>query len=145
MLEARAIVVQLEGSVAVVEARQSGGCGHCDNPNGCGANKLSQLFCTKPRRFRVRNAIDARIGEEVEVSIADGVLLRSALTVYFLPLLLALAGGMLGAHWAFDYASSDAYAAVGAASGLGAGFLLIRLSRLRLLSGPAMPVIKRCS
>jgi len=145
VLEARAIVVQLEGPEAIVEARQSGGCGHCDDAKGCGAGKLSQLFCTQPRRFRVRNGINARIGEEVEVSMADGVLLRSALTMYFLPLLLALAGGMLGTHWAFDYASGDAYAAVGAALGLTAGFLLVRLSRLRLLSSSAAPVIKRCS
>ena len=145
MLEARAIVVHLEGPEAIVEARQSGGCGHCDNPKGCGANKLSQLFCTKPRQFRVSNTINARIGEEVEVSIADGVLLRSALTMYFLPLLLAFGGGMLGTYLAFDYASGDAYAAVGAALGLVAGFLLVRLFRLRILSSSAAPVIKRCS
>ena len=145
MLEARAIVVHLEGPEAIVEARQSGGCGHCDNPKGCGANKLSQLFCTKPRQFRVSNTINARIGEEVEVSIADGVLLRSALAMYFLPLLLAFGGGMLGTHMAFDYASGDAYAAVGAVLGLVAGFLLVRLFRLRILSSSAAPVIKRCS
>ena len=144
MLETRAIVVQLEGFDAIVEARQSGGCGHCDDAKGCGAGKLSQLFCTQPRRFRVHNGINARIGEEVEVSMADGVLLRSALIMYFLPLLLALAGGMLGSRWAFDYASGDAYAAVGAALGLTAGFLLVRLSRLRLLSSSAAPAIKRC-
>jgi sigma-E factor negative regulatory protein RseC len=143
MLETRAIVVQLEGPEAIVEARQSGGCGHCDDAKGCGAGKLSQLFCTQPRRFRVHNGINARIGEEVEVSLADGVLLRSALTMYFLPLLLALGGGMLGTHWATDYASSDAYAALGAVLGLAAGFLLVRLSTLRRLSSAA-PVIKRC-
>ena len=145
MLETRAIVVQLQGPEAIVEARQSGGCGHCDDAKGCGAGKLSQLFCMQPRRFRVRNGINARIGEEVEVAMADGVLLRSALTMYFLPLLLALVGGMLGTHWAFDYTSGDIYAAVGAALGLTAGFLLVRLSRLRLLSSSAAPVIKRCS
>lgn len=142
MLEARAIVVELEGPEAIVEARQSGGCGHCDDAKSCGAGKLSQLFCVRPRRFRVRNAINAHIGEEVEVQIADGVLLRSALTVYFLPLLLALAGGTLGTHWAADYASADGYAAVGAATGLIAGFLLVKLSALR--HPAATPVIKRC-
>lgn len=140
MLEARAIVIQLEGREAVVEARQSGGCGHCDDAKGCGAGKLSQLFCVRPRRFRVRNAINAHIGEEVEVQIADGVLLRSVLTVYFLPLLLALAGGMLGTGWA-DQANTDGYAAVGAALGLVAGFLLVRLTALR--SPADAPTIRR--
>ena len=143
MLETRAIVIQLEGDGAIVEARPSGGCGHCDNQKGCGSSKLSQLFCTEPRRFRVHNGINARIGEEVQVSVADGVLLRSALTMYFLPLLLLLAGGMLGARWTADTASSDLYAAVGAALGLAAGFLLIRLSALRHPFSGKPPVITR--
>lgn len=143
MLETRAIVIQLEGMDAIVEARPSGGCGHCDNEKSCGSSKLSQLFCTEPRRFRVHNGINARIGEEVQVSVADGVLLRSALTMYFLPLLLLLAGGMLGAHWTADAASSDAYAALGAVLGLAAGFLLIRLSALRHPSSGKPPVITR--
>ena len=142
MLETRAIVIQLEGSEAIVEARQSGGCGHCDDAKSCGAGKLSQLFCTKPRRFRVRNGINAHIGEEVEVSLADGVLLRSALTVYLLPLLLTLAGGMMATSWANSQTNSDGYAAIGASLGLVAGFVLVRLSTLRR---PAVaPVIKRC-
>ena len=145
MLEARAIVVQVEGAEAIVEATRSGGCGHCDSKQGCGSGKLSQLFCSQPRRFRVRNGINARIGEEVQVSLADGVLLRSALVMYFLPLLLALGGGGLGTWAADSAADADMYAALGAAVGLAAGFLLIRLSALRRLSAATPPVITRCS
>ncbi|MBI1174776.1 MAG: Fis family transcriptional regulator [Sideroxydans sp.] len=144
MLETRAIVVQLEGTEAIVESRQGGGCGHCDSEKGCGSGKLAQLFCTQPRRFRVRNGINARIGEEVQVAIADGVLLRGALTMYFLPLLLALGGGMVGTSWAHSAASSDAYAAGGVVLGLVTGFLLVRLLALRRSSSAVPPVITRC-
>lgn len=146
MLETRATVVLLEGPDAIVESRPSGGCGQCDNEKGCGSGKLSQLLRTQPRRFRVRNGIHARVGEEVQVSVADGVLLRSALVMYLFPLLLALGGGMLGTHWASEgVASSDAYAAIGVAAGLALGFMLVRLPILRRHLLPSFPpVISRC-
>lgn len=144
MLETRATVVLLDGPDAIVESRPSGGCGHCDNQQGCGSGNLSQLFCTEPRRFRVHNGIDAHIGEEVQVSVADGVLLRTALVMYLLPLLLALVGGMLGSQLASDSASSDGYAALGVAFGLASGFVGVRLSVLRhRLLPTAPPVISR--
>lgn len=145
MLETRAIIIHLDGAEAIVEARQGGGCGQCDSANGCAGGKVSKLFCSQPRQFRVRNDISARIGEEVQVSVADGVLLRSAVIMYMLPLLLLLAGGGLGSYWATDVASRDGYAAVGALLGLVAGFLLIKFAsvRYRALSA-AQPIIARC-
>lgn len=142
MLETRAIIIQLDGAEAVVEAKQGGGCGHCDSEKGCG--KAAQLFCSQPRRFRVRNDINARIGEEVQVSVADGVLLRSAAIIYLLPLVLLLAGGLLGSHWAGDVSHRDGYAAIGALLGLAAGFALVRLVTLRQrVLSPVQPVIIR--
>lgn len=128
MLETRAIIVRLDGAEAVVEAMQGGGCGHCDSKNGCGGGKLSALFCTQPRRFRVHNGIDARVGDEVQVSVADGALLRSALIMYMLPLALLLLGATLGASLADGVSRRDAYAVIGALFGLAAGFALARLS-----------------
>ena len=85
MTETRAIVVSLDGNKAMVESLQGGGCGNCDSENGCGSGKLSQLFCSEPRRFRVRNDVNAKVGSVVLVTVAEGVLLRSALLMYFLP------------------------------------------------------------
>ena len=142
MLETRAIIIQLDGAEAVVEAKQGSGCGHCDSEKGCG--KAAQLFCSQPRRFRVRNDINARIGEEVQVSVADGVLLRSAVIIYMLPLVLLLAGGLLGSYWASDISHRDGYAAIGALLGLAAGFALVRLVTLRQRAlSPLQPVITR--
>ncbi len=145
MLETRATVVQLEGSDAIVEAKQGGGCGHCSSEGGCGSGKISQLFCTQPRRFRVRNGIGAQVGDEVQVSVADGVLLRSALTLYGLPLLLLLGGGLMGAQYPADAASRDALAAVGAGAGLLIGFVLAkRIASEQLAISSVAPSIVRC-
>jgi sigma-E factor negative regulatory protein RseC len=147
MLETRAIVIRLEGGKAVVEAGQGGGCGHCDSKNGCGSGKLTQLFCSRPRQFVVHNEAGARVGDEVQVTVADGALLRSVVVMYVLPLVLLLAGGLLGSHWAGGNAvSGDAWAASGALLGLLAGFVFAR--RLAVSRQGAMvaaqPFISRC-
>ncbi|MGO8755468.1 MAG: SoxR reducing system RseC family protein [Gallionellaceae bacterium] len=145
MLETHAIVVKLDGTEAIVESTESGGCGQCSNINGCGNGELSKMFCAGPREFRVPNGIGAQVGDEVEVSVADGALLRSAFIAYIFPLLLMFAGGSLGTILAGAH-TQDKYAAIGALAGLLAGFVLIRWFTLRqrisILS--LSPVIASC-
>jgi sigma-E factor negative regulatory protein RseC len=125
----RAIVVQELGEHATVQPLSSGGCGHCDSEGGCGSSNLSKMFCSsKPRQFTVVNAVQAKVGDEVQVTLPDGMLLRGAMKMYIWPLLLLLLGGMLGAGLAGGEASRDVYAGVGALGGLLLGFLLARIS-----------------
>lgn len=124
MLETRAIIIHIRGNEALVEAKGGGGCGNCDSENGCGSGKLSKLFCSKPRQFIVKNEANAEVGDEVQITLADGVLLRSSMLMYVVPLSLLLSGGMLGAHWASTTAQRDGYSALGALIGLVIGFVL---------------------
>jgi sigma-E factor negative regulatory protein RseC len=78
----------------------------------------------------VRNDGDAKVGAAVQVSLAEGALLHSALLMYVLPLLLMLAGALLAAYWAAAD-NADAYSALGAVLGLGLGFLLAKMLSLR--------------
>jgi sigma-E factor negative regulatory protein RseC len=129
MLEMRAIVIQVMGEEASVQPLSTGGCGHCDSEGGCGSGTLTKLFCSsKPRSFIVRNEAGARVGDEVQVSIPDGVLLRGAVKMYVLPLILLLVGGIAGVSLAGVAVMRDAYAAAGAGIGLLFGFILARLS-----------------
>lgn len=142
MMETRAIVIRVEGKEALVESMQGGGCGHCDSENGCGSGKMSQLFCSEPRRFRVRNDAEAQVGTLVQVTLPEGVLLRSALLMYILPLILLLCGAVAGAQLANETANADTYAALGGFVGLISGFVLANvLSVLRPLASIAQPVI----
>lgn len=145
MLETRAVVVQLDGNEALVESMQSGGCGRCSSENGCGGDKLSQLFGSKQRRFRVRNDANAQIGTEVQVSLSEGVLLRSAMLMYILPLVLLLCGGALAGQLPADKASADHYSIIGGVVGLLLGFVLAKwlASHQRGLA-VAQPVIESC-
>jgi len=125
MLETRAIVVQIDGQHALVQANQGNGCGQC-NGKGCGTGKLSQLFCSKPRQFQVDNPINASVGDEVIVSVMDGAVLRGIGLVYLLPLALLVAGAMLGSLSAAQAVQRDGFAAAGAVIGLIGGFVLSR-------------------
>ncbi len=129
MLEMHAIVIQVEGVEALVQPLDTGGCGHCASEGGCGSSSLSKLFCShKPRHFKVSNEVRAKVGDEVQVSIPDGVLLRGAMKLYVLPLILLLLGGIAGVSMAGESAGRDACAATGAAFGLLLGFAFARLS-----------------
>lgn len=125
MLETRAIVVRIDGQHALVQADQGNGCEQC-NGKGCGTGKLSRLFCSKPRQFRVENPINAGIDDEVIITVAEGAILHGISMVYLLPLLLLTIGAMLGNQWAAQAEHRDAYAAVGALSGLLVGFVLAK-------------------
>ncbi len=126
MLEMRAIVLNVQGSHAEISPL-GGGCGMCLSAGGCGSGKLSQMFCSsQPRRFLARNEARARVGDEVRVCLPDGVLLRSSWRMYLLPLILALAGALLGSALASVPAYRDGWASLGALLGLAIGFFWSR-------------------
>lgn len=142
MIQTRAVIIRLQGKDALVESTQGGGCGNCDSENGCSSSKLSQLFCSEPRRFLVRNDADAPVGTLVQVTLPDGVLLHSALLMYILPLVLLMFGALAGAQWAHYASSSDAYSAIGGLIGLISGFVVVKfITSRRRLSSVAQPVI----
>lgn len=144
MLETRAIIVEVHKDEASVQAL-GGGCGHCSSEGGCGSGALSKLFCSdKPRHFIARNEAQAKVGDEVQVSLPDGVLLRGALTIYVLPLALVLGGGISGVALAGG-GDRDIYAATGATVGLLLGLALTRLSPFRGGRAVVSSVIKRRS
>lgn len=143
MLETRAIIVQVEGQYALVQASQVNGCEQCKG-KGCGSGKLSQLFCSKPRQFQVENRINAGVGDEVVISVAEGAILRGISLVYLLPLLLLVMGAMLGGAWVGQSPGQhDGYAAAGALSGLAAGFISVKWISLSRAGNHLQPYIAR--
>ena len=142
MLETRAIIVQVEGQYALVQANQANGCEQC-NGKGCGTGKLSQLFCSKPRQFQVDNPINASVGDEVVISVAEGAVLRGIGLVYLLPLLLLVMGAMLGSIGVEQPEQRDGYAAAGALFGLAVGFVIAKWISLRQARSHFQPYIAR--
>lgn len=142
MLETRAIIVQVEGQYALVQADQANGCEQC-NGKGCGSGKLSRLFCSKPRQFQVDNPINASVGDEVVISVAEGAVLRGVVLVYLLPLLLLVMGATLGSIGVEQTEQRDGYATAGALFGLVVGFVIAKLMSLRQAGKHFQPYIAR--
>lgn len=142
VLETRAVVIGIDGQHALVQPDQTNGCKQC-NGKGCGAGKLAGLFCSKPRQFRVNNPIDASIGDEVIVTVAEGAVMRGIGLVYLIPLALLLLGATLGSIWAQQSGQSDSYAAVGALLGLTAGFVFAKWISLHQAGSHFQPYIDR--
>lgn len=144
MLETRAVIVRIEGRHALVQASQASGCEHCSG-KGCGANKLSRMFCSKPRLFEVGNPINAGVGDEVVISVAEGSILRGIGLIYLLPLLLLVMGAMLGSGLAELPGQRDGYAAAGAMLGMAAGFAIARwISLFRDRNQPGAVIARQC-
>ena len=125
MIEERAVVMDAGDGHAWVEIQRRSACGACAASGGCGTAVLGKLW--SGRRIRVRAIAEEplRAGDEVCVGLADGVLLRGALLAYSLPLLLLLAGALLG-QMAFAGAGEEPVVLSGAL-GLGLGFLAVRV------------------
>lgn len=140
MLETRATVVQLDGYNALVEADHVSSCEQCSG-KGCSSSKLGQLFCSTPRQFQVENSINAKVGDDVLVAVAEGVVLRGIGLAYLLPLLLLLAGAALGSLSAGAPEQQDGYALMGALLGLVIGFVLSKQISLRQSKGYFQPYL----
>jgi positive regulator of sigma E activity len=86
------------------------------------------MFCSsQPRSFIVLNQADAKVGDEVNITLPEGSLLYSSLRMYLIPLLLMIGAGFVGVSFATDAATRDGYALIGSLVGLMLGFALGKL------------------
>ena len=120
-----AVVVEVSGSEVRVEvAGRAPACGNCRTPEACQDSLLG--LRTGPRQYRMDNLIGARVGDRVQLTVADGTLWRASLGSYVLPILLAIGGAAIGQSWA-----GDTWAVVGTLIGLACGLALLRRNEIR--------------
>lgn len=78
-----------EGRAEVIRVRESACSGDCHQCSGCGAAQQTLLLTAE-------NPIGARVGDLVVISSTSAVVLKAAAVLYMLPLVLFLAGYLLG-------------------------------------------------
>lgn len=110
-----AIIRAVVGRQVEVEI-ETGGCGRCHEPGGCGGQNLSRAFCGGPKRYLIDNPLSARVGDRVHVGVEPASVRRAATRAYVVPLLATLAGAAAGSVF------GSAFGVVGAAAGLGVGW-----------------------
>jgi sigma-E factor negative regulatory protein RseC len=125
MSQCDAFVIETSGTEVWVEvAGRAPACGNCKNPAACQGGLFGSG--AGPRRYKLTNSIGARVGDRVQLTVADGTLWRSAVASYVLPIVLAIGGAILGQAFA-----GDAWAVTGTLGGLGCGLVLLRRKEIR--------------
>ena len=84
--------VHSDGTATVIHVRESACSGDCHKCSGCGAVQQAMIF-------QARNPIGARPGDLVTVESATGPVLKAAAVLYLLPLVLFIAGYLVGMQW----------------------------------------------
>ena len=114
----RAKVVEVKGSVAVVEVMRSTMCEGCENSAGCGGHCAITGIVgdSRPMKAKADNAVGALTGEIVEVESEGREILGAAALVFLAPLLVC---GL------FYFAGSRIFGSQGAGTvSAAAGFVL---------------------
>lgn len=125
MTRCEAVVVAVSGRDVWVEVPgRAPACGSCQTVDACQSGLLG--MAAAPRRFRLENTLGTRVGDHVQLTVADGTVWRASLASYVLPLLLAIGGAVIGQLY-----SGDVGAALGTLAGLACGALLLRRKELR--------------
>lgn len=151
MIESEAVVLRVEADRAWVRIRPHAPCGQCDPETGCKTVAMTRLFSGNKQEFPVLNPIAAREGDLVKVAVADGVLLRSALRGYGLPLAGILAGAAAG-RLLSGAQDADLASLAGAVAGAALAFGLLRCrprspaDEPRIISRyePGLPMLSSC-
>lgn len=107
---------------ALVEVRADTVCARCAAGKGCGAGLFGKRETLRQVAVRVPERASIHEGDSVRLVMQPRDLLVASAIVYGWP----LAGGVLGALFAWWLGGSDAQAAVTALAGIGAGAWLAR-------------------
>jgi len=126
-------VVAVSGDRIWVQTIRASACESCSARQGCGQRVLAGVSGGRANQVLVANSLDARVGDEATLAIDESALLGASLLVYALPLILMVAGAVLGHQWSAGSATGDVAAMIGAAGGLALGFIVARKGQSRSL------------
>ena len=115
-------VISVANGTAQVESTAQTGCGACQSRESCGVSGLGKYFSGTRKAIEVQCGVNVQAGDELQLSLSENDLLKAGLLAYLLPSVLAL----MGAGIASALGLGDVGAALGAANGMAAGFLLGR-------------------
>lgn len=133
MIEERARVIAVENNQLLLEAQTRTACNACAAKQGCGTSVLSRWVGRKFTRFQAANTVNARVGDEVVVGLAEEAMLKGSVFVYLLPLLAMIGFALLADSLiSADAASRDLLVLISAISGFA---LMLVISRLLLATG----------
>ena len=135
------IVVRLRADgIADVMTEKGGGCQSCSASHSCHSFGAGNKMIT-----RARNTMDARVGDQVSLSLSSGLFVKSAAVVYLLPIIGFIIGAAVGdsLHEAVGLGSRTGAVLFGFV-GLGVGFMItVMVSKWSGVKGVLTPEIEK--
>ncbi len=140
MIEAIGQVTALDGMWAIVTTQPPNNCGHCPSNNSnpidkkakgthqCGNILMSHKLITTKRQLKVKNNIQAQVGDQVTLGITETNLLLISMHLYGIPLLTLLIGILIG-QWLGSQdinLHNELSSMIGGLLGLGIGFGIVQ-------------------
>ncbi len=123
MIKTSARVIAIQNGMAQIEADNPSPCGACATRSRCGVSGLGKYFSNHRKAIEIRCDASVQAGDELQLSMTEGDLLKAGLLAYLLPSVLALVGAGIGTTW------GDVGAVIGMIAGFLAGFLAAKYSR----------------
>lgn len=80
-----------DGSAEVLRVRESACSGDCHKCSGCGSSQQTMVIPAE-------NPIGAKVGDWVVIEAKSGAVLKAAAMLYIVPLVLFIAGYLVGEH-----------------------------------------------
>jgi sigma-E factor negative regulatory protein RseC len=108
----------------MVQPSTQSGCGSCGSRSVCGVSGLGKYFSGNRKAIAVKCDANVRAGDELQLSMNEGDMLKAGLLAYLLPSVLAL----VGAGVAAAYGWGDVGAVLGAVAGVAVGLLIGRFT-----------------
>jgi len=133
VIEEHARVIAVQNGQLLLEAQTKASCSACAVKQGCGTSVVSKWVGRKFTRFQAPNTVNARVGDEVVVGLAEEAMLKGSVLVYLLPLLAMIGFALLADSLiAADTPSRDLMVLIAAVAGFS---LMLVISRLLLSTG----------
>lgn len=123
MIEERGRIVKVEDDFVWVETLRKSTCGSCEAKNSCGHGLVNRLKSSQSHAYiRASNRYPVAEGDEVTIALEEDAVVSASLLVYLFPLLLLLAGAVLGTALGV----AESLVIVLSLAGLLSGFCLVR-------------------
>ena len=123
MIEETGIITKTDGAMAKVLVQKRGSCEGCAASGVCESSEQGM-------EIEALNPVQAKVGQQVKVSIKPQTYLRGAILVYGIPLVAFIAGVIIGKNIGeayFKQINSDIVSVILGFAGFIISFLIIRL------------------
>jgi len=121
MISEQGIVEEIRKNTAIIKVVRSSSCKHCAEKDSCSVAERNMLI-------EVKNSLNAKEGDMIEVSVPEGTFVKLSLMVYIFPVAALMAGAFLGNFLSMLFNTDpSATAAITAAIFLAASFLCLKV------------------